>query len=138
MTSPPASVGNARRYFPGSPSATVSPEASSPRLTSSVTTSVHSVVPRMLHDCPLFTAPTPIEPERIYEYTIDLWATAITFLPGHRLRVEITSSSFPRWDRNLNTGDDSATTTAMAVAHQRIVHDAAHPSSLIVWQVTTA
>ncbi len=82
-----------------------------------------------------FTAPSPIEPERIYEYTIDLWATAITFLPGHRLRVEITSSNFPRWDRNLNTGDDSATTTAMAVAHQRIVHAAAHPSSLTVWHV---
>ncbi|HEY8601616.1 MAG TPA: CocE/NonD family hydrolase [Thermomicrobiales bacterium] len=82
-----------------------------------------------------FTAPTPIEPGRIYAYTIDLWATAITFLPGHRLRVEITSSSFPRWDRNLNTGDDSATSTAMAVAHQRILHDADHPSSLTVWHV---
>lgn len=82
-----------------------------------------------------FTAPRPIEPEQVYEYTIDLWATAITFLPGHRLRVEITSSNFPRWDRNLNTGDDSATSTAMAVARQRIVHDAAHPSSLTVQHV---
>jgi len=82
-----------------------------------------------------FTAPTPIEPERVYEYTIDLWATAITFLPGHRLRVEITSSNFPRWDRNLNTGDDSATSTTMTTAHQRILHDAAHPSSLAVQHV---
>jgi putative CocE/NonD family hydrolase len=79
------------------------------------------------------TAPTPIEPGRIYEYTIDLWATALTVLPGHRLRVEITSSNFPRWDRNLNTGGDSATTTAMTTARQRIVHDADHPSHLTLW-----
>ena len=82
-----------------------------------------------------FTAPTPIEPDRVYEYTIDLWATALTVLPGHRLRVEITSSSFPRWDRNLNTGADSATTVAMTTARQRIVHDADHPSHLTVWTV---
>lgn len=79
--------------------------------------------------------PCPIEPDRIYEYSIDLWATAITFLPGHRLRVEITSSSFPRWDRNLNTGQDGADSAEMAVAHQRIFHDAAHPSRLTLWRV---
>lgn len=79
--------------------------------------------------------PTPIEPERIYEYSIDLWATAITFLPGHRLRVEITSSSFPRWDRNLNTGQDGIESSAMAVARQRIFHAPAHPSRLTLWRV---
>ena len=50
-------------------------------------------------------APSPIEPGEVYEYVIDLWATGITFLPGHRMRVEITSSSHPRWERNLNTGE---------------------------------
>jgi len=79
-----------------------------------------------------FAAPTPIEPERVYAYVIDLWATAITFLPGHRLRVEIASANFPRWDRNLNTGQDSATSATIAVAHQRIFHDAAHSSYLTV------
>lgn len=78
---------------------------------------------------------TLIEPERVYEYSIDLWATAITFLPGHRLRVEITSSSFPRWDRNLNTGRDGVDSAEMAVARQRILHDPAHPSRLTLWRV---
>ena len=52
-------------------------------------------------------APSPIEPGEVYEYVIDLWATGITFLPGHRIRVEITSSSHPRWERNLNTGESA-------------------------------
>ena len=66
--------------------------------------------------------PIPVEPGEIYEYTIDLWATGITFLAGHRIRVEVTSSSFPRWDRNPYTGEnpDSARTE---VARQRIFHD---------------
>lgn len=72
--------------------------------------------------------PSPIEPERVYEYTIDLWATGITFLPGHQIRVEVTSSSFPRWDRNLNTGEDTAHSSRAVVARQRILHDAEHPS----------
>src|SRR5919199_276987 len=53
------------------------------------------------------TRPTMIEPGEVYEYTIDLWATGITFKAGHRIRVEVTSSCFPRWDRNLNTGEDT-------------------------------
>ena len=46
---------------------------------------------------------TPGEP---YEVTIDLWATSHVFLPSHRLRVEISSSNFPRFDLNLNIGSD--------------------------------
>jgi len=71
--------------------------------------------------------PKLVEPGRVYEYSVDLWATGITFGVGHRIRVEITSSSFPRWDRNPNTGEgpDSARTE---VAHQRIFHDPDHPS----------
>ena len=48
--------------------------------------------------------PKPIEPGRVYSYNVDLWATGITFRAGHRIRVHITSSCFPRWDRNPNTG----------------------------------
>lgn len=79
---------------------------------------------------------SPIEPEQVYRYTIDLWATGITFLPGHRLRLEITSSSFPRWDRNLNTGaDDFLGTQAPQVARQRVFHDAGHPSCVTLFHL---
>jgi hypothetical protein len=57
---------------------------------------------------------------------IDLWSTSIVFLAGHRIRVHVTSSSFPRWDRNLNTGDQDSPRSE--VARQRIHHDAQRPS----------
>ena len=72
----------------------------------------------------------PAEPHRVYELTIDLWATANTFLAGHRIRLDITSSSFPRWDRNLNTGSSGIVSSAMAIAEQHVFHDRAHPSIL--------
>jgi uncharacterized protein len=75
-------------------------------------------------------APSPIVPGEVYEYVIDLWATGITFEAGHRLRVDITSSSFPRWDRNLNTGEDTRDSSRSEVARQRIFHDPDHPSSI--------
>jgi putative CocE/NonD family hydrolase len=73
--------------------------------------------------------PKPVEPGRVYEYRLDLWATGITFRAGHHIRVQVASSSFPRWDRNPNTGEgpDSARTE---VARQRIFHDPEHPSHL--------
>jgi len=75
-------------------------------------------------------APSLIEPGEVYEYTVDLWATGITFLAGHRLRVEITSSSHPRWERNLNTGESAVRSSRTEVAHQTIFHDATRPSRL--------
>jgi uncharacterized protein len=57
---------------------------------------------------------------------IDLWSTSNVFLAGHRLRVHVTSSSFPRWDRNLNTGDQRQ--ARFQVARQHIHHDSEHPS----------
>jgi hypothetical protein len=57
---------------------------------------------------------------------IDLWSTSNVFLAGHRLRVHVTSSSFPRWDRNLNTGDQGD--PRFTVAHQRVHHDAQRAS----------
>ncbi|MGN6564943.1 MAG: CocE/NonD family hydrolase [Thermomicrobiales bacterium] len=74
--------------------------------------------------------PCPIEPGRVYEYAIDLWAAGLTFLAGHRLRVEIASSCFPRWDRNLQTGQDGMTSAETAVARQQVFHDAARPSRI--------
>jgi putative CocE/NonD family hydrolase len=57
---------------------------------------------------------------------IDLWSTSNVFLAGHRLRVHVTSSSFPRWDRNLNTGDQESSN--FVTARQVILHDAEHAS----------
>ena len=74
------------------------------------------------------TQPTPIKPGEVYEYVIDLWATGITFKAGHRVRVEVTSSCFPRWDRNLNTGEDTLYSSRSEVARQRIFHDPGRPS----------
>ncbi|MEU6643353.1 CocE/NonD family hydrolase [Saccharomonospora sp. NPDC046836] len=67
-------------------------------------------------------------------YEIDLWSTSNVFLRGHRLRVHITSSSFPRWDRNLNTGDQDAVHSH--VARQRVHHDAEHPSHIEIPVIT--
>lgn len=61
-------------------------------------------------------------------YEIDLWSISHVFCRGHRLRLHVTSSSFPRWDRNLNTGNQH--TTEHSPARQRIHHDANHPSWL--------
>lgn len=54
------------------------------------------------------------------EQLIDLWSTSYEFPAGHRIRIQITSSNFPRWDRNPNTGDASSNTTTLRVAHQRV------------------
>jgi putative CocE/NonD family hydrolase len=76
------------------------------------------------------TPPSPIEPGEVYEYCVDLWATGNTFKVGHRLRVEVTSSSHPRWERNLNTGGSAVRSDLSEVAHQTIFHDAGHGSRI--------
>lgn len=72
----------------------------------------------------------PLRSGESYRIEVDLWATAIVFLPGHQLRLDVTSSSFPRWERNLNTGADNLRTTEMRTARQTILHDREHPSYL--------
>ena len=59
--------------------------------------------------------------EGLERHEIDLWSTSNVFLAGHRIRVHVTSSSFPRWDRNLNTGNQRA--SRYEIAHQRLYHD---------------
>ncbi|MFC1607253.1 CocE/NonD family hydrolase [Candidatus Latescibacterota bacterium] len=73
-----------------------------------------------------------IEPGKVYEYRIDLWATSNVFKKGHRIRIEISSSNFPRFDRNLNTGGNLATETEMVRATQTIYHDKDHPSCIVL------
>jgi putative CocE/NonD family hydrolase len=67
-----------------------------------------------------------------YHVTVDLWATSNVFLAGHKLRLEVSSSNFPRFDRNLNTGEEQARATRMVKATNVIYHDKAHPSALIL------
>ncbi len=80
------------------------------------------------------SAPEMLTPGEVYELHIDLWATANVFRAGHRIRLDISSSNFPRFDRNTNTGNTVATDTADAfvVATNRVYHDAGHPSHVIL------
>lgn len=73
-----------------------------------------------------------LEPGKVYEYEIDLWATSNSFLPGHRIRLEISSSNFPRFDRNLNTGEDPMTGVRMEKAQQTIYHSKRYPSHIVL------
>jgi putative CocE/NonD family hydrolase len=76
--------------------------------------------------------PALIEPWKIYHYSIDCWNTAQVFKSGHRIGLEISSSAFPKYDRNLNTGAPLGQTTEMVVAEQRIYHDEEHPSAVVL------
>lgn len=73
-----------------------------------------------------------MEPGTIYPFEIDCWNTSHVFKKGHRIRIEVASSAFPKYDRNLNTGDVLGQTTEMKVAHQTIYHDEEHPSAIVL------
>ncbi len=75
---------------------------------------------------------TFIEPGKIYEYTIDMWSISNVFKKGHNIRVEVSSSNFPRFNRNLNTALNNALATDMVTAEQTIYHDESHPSCLVL------
>jgi uncharacterized protein len=79
-----------------------------------------------------------LNPGEIYHITVDMWATSNVFLPGHKLRLEISSSNFPRFDRNLNTGGDQAHETRTVKANNILFHDKEHPSALVLPVVPTA
>jgi hypothetical protein len=74
----------------------------------------------------------PIVPGKVYEYRIDLWSTSNVFLKGHKIRLEVSSSNFPRFDRNLNTGKGSSVSSTFVKATNTILHDSAHPSALVL------
>lgn len=81
-----------------------------------------------------FTTPELLEPDAVYEVRLNLWATANVFLPGHRIRLEVSSSNFPRFGRNSTTGGDVAheAPEAHQPAINRVFHDTAYPSRLIL------
>jgi len=74
----------------------------------------------------------PIVPGQVETYAIDLWATSNVFKAGHRLRLYVSSSNFPRFDRNPNTGESTVASPRLVKAQQTVYHDAAHPSALIL------
>ena len=76
--------------------------------------------------------PEEVIPGKVYKYTIDLWATSNVFKKGHRLRLYISSSNFPRFNRNLNTGEKMLGSSRFLTAHQTIYHDDKNPSALIL------
>jgi uncharacterized protein len=82
----------------------------------------------------------PLEPGVPERFDIDLWATSNVFRAGHRIRVQITSSNFPRWDRNPNTGHPLGSDSAadLRVAEQTILHESEYPSFILVPVVPTA
>jgi putative CocE/NonD family hydrolase len=79
-----------------------------------------------------YVKPTLIEPGQVYAYRISLWETSNLFREGHRIRLELSSSNFPRFDRNLNTGEDSALDDRPEAAQQTIWHDQQRPSHLVL------
>ena len=73
-----------------------------------------------------------LKPNQTYTYDIEMTGTANVFLPGHRIRVDITSSNFPQFDRNPNTGADLGANTEIRVAKQTIRHGDSNTSFIIL------
>ena len=76
--------------------------------------------------------PALLTPGSVERYDIDLWFTSRVFQAGHRIRVTVSSALFPKYDRNLNTGGNNEHDSTFVVAHQRLLHDAAHPSHVLL------
>ena len=76
--------------------------------------------------------PELMQPGEIYQFTIQLYPTSNLFRAGHRIRLDISSSNFPRFDPNPNTGEALNAHTHTMVARNTIYHDAAHPSHVIL------
>jgi putative CocE/NonD family hydrolase len=75
--------------------------------------------------------PSTIEPGKIYELSMRHWGTSMVFEAGHRVRLEVSSSNFPRFARNQNTGLTLGTSAEIRKAQQTVYHDAEHPSRLV-------
>ncbi|HTV60323.1 MAG TPA: CocE/NonD family hydrolase [Verrucomicrobiae bacterium] len=74
--------------------------------------------------------PVWMENGRVYKATFQPMQTSNYFAPGHEIRIEISSSNFPRFDRNLNTGGDNVSESTGIVAHNEVHHSREYPSSL--------
>jgi len=78
--------------------------------------------------------PSLLEPGTVYELRIDVWPTSNVFKAGHRIRLDVSSSNFPRFDRNTNSGGTIATDGPddLVVAVNQVFHDREHPSHLVL------
>lgn len=76
--------------------------------------------------------PELLEPNEVEKFTIRMYATSMLFRKGHKLRVDISSSSFPRFSRNLNNGEPVATSTKIVVAEQTVLHSTEYPSHILL------
>ena len=76
--------------------------------------------------------PTPLGPGEIYLFSINLWAASNVFKKGHRIRLSLTSSNFPRYDRNLNIWKRPGSAVEAVVATNTIYHDQEHPSCIVL------
>jgi uncharacterized protein len=76
------------------------------------------------------TTPAMLTPGKVEEFKIDMWSTSNVFKKGHRIRLEISSSNFPRFDRNPNTGHDLFADAEMLPAMQTIMHNRTFASHL--------
>ena len=73
-----------------------------------------------------------LQPGEVYEFTIGPWPTNNVFLRGHRIRVGVASSNFPRFDRNPNTGGKFGEGFEMETAHQTVYHDSGRQSHVVL------
>ncbi len=73
-----------------------------------------------------------MKPDTVYEFTIDCWVTGNVFKAGHRIRVDISSSNFPRFDRNPNTGHEFGMDSELSIAEQTVYHNMNYPSHIIL------
>jgi hypothetical protein len=76
--------------------------------------------------------PALLEPGKATQFEIDLWVTSNLFRQGHRIRLEVSSSNFPRFDRNPNSGKPFGTDTELLTAQQTILHNRDHASHLVL------
>ena len=90
----------------------------------------HGIVRARYRDS--FESPSPLEPDRPCEFHIAVNPTSNLFRPGHRIRLDVTSSDFPNFDRNHNTGGDDYREARLRAARQRIYHDAGRPSRVVL------
>lgn len=86
----------------------------------------------------IWDPPELLAPGMVYEYSLELQPTSNVFLAGHQIRVHLTSSNFPLWDRNPNTGHSQGMDTELQVAHQTIYHDRIYPSHIILPVIPSA
>ena len=78
------------------------------------------------------TSAVLMEPDEVYEIHLDLHATSNYFGPRHRIRIEVSSSNFPRWSRNLNTGGNNFDETEWRVARNTVLHSRRYPSHVVL------